>query len=194
MIRGVKRLVRLLFTLAAIVSALLCLASAALWVRSYWRYDEVAWSRQSPFGPPGENTNISVVSESGQIAMNYQHYGWLTNITIDGTPVGPPLTRTQWTTMTAIRRRYSGMTTFGFAHGEIVRADLVSRNVLIPHWSLFAVTAPLPVVAVLLRRRRRRRELVAAGRCHACGYDLRATPDRCPECGAVPLTVSAGRP
>jgi len=35
---------------------------------------------------------------------------------------------------------------------------------------------------ILARQRQRRRHNF----CGNCGYDLRATPDRCPECGAVP--------
>ena len=48
-----------------------------------------------------------------------------------------------------------------------------------------AVASAAPL-AIALRRRRARR-MLAARQCVKCGYDLRATPDRCPECGmAVP--------
>jgi hypothetical protein len=41
------------------------------------------------------------------------------------------------------------------------------------------------------KARERRR---AAGLCARCGYDLRATPDRCPECGTVVDDVRRASP
>ena len=53
----------------------------------------------------------------------------------------------------------------------------------VPYWLLLAAAILLPGFALLSAWRRSHR--LKLGLCLACGYDLRATPDRCPECGTV---------
>jgi hypothetical protein len=53
----------------------------------------------------------------------------------------------------------------------------------IPYWIIILPTAILPIL--WLRHRRRRRFRAKAGHCLACGYDLRESKDKCPECGAA---------
>jgi hypothetical protein len=50
---------------------------------------------------------------------------------------------------------------------------------------LWAVGACLAVPFYWIVRRVRRRERDVDGHCPACGYDLRASFERCPECGAA---------
>jgi hypothetical protein len=50
--------------------------------------------------------------------------------------------------------------------------------------------ASLPAVRVL--KKIRRRDRLATEVCRECGYDLRATPERCPECGRVVSAFAGG--
>ncbi len=55
-------------------------------------------------------------------------------------------------------------------------------RVCLPLYFLF-IPAIWQMIGYGLRRRRNR---FRVGVCPRCGYDLRASPDRCPECGEVP--------
>ena len=55
-----------------------------------------------------------------------------------------------------------------------------SGALYLPFWLMTAATA----LAWMAFYRRSRKPHVM-GHCPACGYDMRATPDRCPECGAA---------
>jgi hypothetical protein len=57
----------------------------------------------------------------------------------------------------------------------------VKHSAVVPAWPGAIALAVLPAVWLSQAARRRRR--ARTGRCLTCGYDLRATPDRCPECG-----------
>jgi len=81
----------------------------------------------------------------------------------------------------------SGMGRIGFFSGrQSKNTDIphYSRSVEIPDWLLLIVVSIPAQIAVVRFVRRSRRTV--KGYCAKCGYDLRATPDRCPECGTIP--------
>jgi len=61
-------------------------------------------------------------------------------------------------------------------------------RLFIRHWLILLVSIVIAAFASLpyITIDRRRSWRLKHGLCLKCGYDLRATPDRCPECGTVP--------
>ena len=64
---------------------------------------------------------------------------------------------------------------------DFKKSDPVLWSVAVPMWLPTVLLAGLPLRSLfrVVRAWRPRN----AGLCSACGYDLRASPDRCPECG-----------
>ena len=74
-------------------------------------------------------------------------------------------------------------TTFWNRRGFFFSNTANGFSIAFPYWLAAAVASVAPVS--ILWRAARRRYLPRRGLCPHCGYDLRATPGRCPECGTA---------
>ena len=63
----------------------------------------------------------------------------------------------------------------------------ISASLDVPVWQLVILFSVLPLIWLKTRLARTCRP--GDGFCAVCGYDLRATPERCPECGHVTKPV-----
>ena len=78
---------------------------------------------------------------------------------------------------------------FEFFDPRYARPRAAAWQIVVPLWAMLAAFSVLPALWLFRRRRLARRARL--GCCLCCGYDLCATPDRCPECGAVPAGAKA---
>jgi hypothetical protein len=73
---------------------------------------------------------------------------------------------------------------FGYLHYLDGSLPAEHWSIDIPEWFLICSPALLPAAWGVSRLRSQNR--ASPGVCMKCGYDLRATPNCCPECGTVP--------
>lgn len=185
------RIARLRRTAAATLafcalSASLC--TAALWWRSYGRGEGVTWqgrdgywNAESRHGElsfsvgrhPGAARRFHVEINEGVFYGRYQ-------------PGDPGRKDRVYATYPNVRLHWHG---YGFRAFHTLQEDDgydETWELAAPHW--LPLLLSLGVAGLWARRVYRRRTAETRGRlgfCPACGYDLRATPERCPECGAA---------
>jgi 4-amino-4-deoxy-L-arabinose transferase-like glycosyltransferase len=203
-----RRAARILFNAAAAISLLLCVATVAPWVRSYlvsdrlffqwyedaqdrsyWAQDTIKCGR----GGIGINRIVQSGERFPMLGPGYraEHQARFGSVPIHG------VTEAEYPNF------HVGVgddpVWGGFKRGAYAYADpgharprAYGWQVVVPLWAVLGPAVLFP--ALWGWRWRRLRKGHRAGLCPTCGYDLRATPDRCPECGAVPSAQDARLP
>ena len=160
---------RYLPKLASGLSLLLFAALAVVWVRSYLSGDKVGYRVGGT-----KREEISLSCFSGQLARSRS----VADVT------GPA--ERGWFRDPREPHRPGYDMGGGFAGFEYRRVAHPGRwlwEFRAPMWAVAGVLAAAPILQVARWGRGR----TSAGKlCPTCGYDLRATPERCPECGTIP--------
>ena len=177
----------MLLNAATAASLVLCVATAVFWVRSYAVEDYVGWSRPAAAGnlwsTRGEVVFVRVTPHEGRGPFDGANRPFHIRFP---PPAGASLGEVSARRVVPGLRRVAG-----FAYGAGAIPSYAGQAWIVPLWAPCAASAILPAIAAArlrLRRRLAARRHLRFGRCPTCGYDLRATPDRCPECG----TIAAG--
>lgn len=179
-----KRLTRTFVLLASLLSLLCGLVILVVWARSYWAAQYVG--RSTPTHWDGVLSMRGILRlEHGTYAADKPGWSYVTYAIKDRSGLWPELTT---------RDRGGGPLKrlgFGTAAIDYYSDGKMRRYALyLPHWAAALSFAILPTLTFSQAIRCRRRS--ARGRCPSCGYDLRATPDRCPECGTIPACIGSG--
>jgi hypothetical protein len=164
------------------VSMLLLAGTAGLWMRSHWMIDEISLKTRPAI-------RYELTSRNGSLRlMRHENADEPTPATWISTRRNPAAEK-DWD-LSALAQvgsiPYVSLGKAGFkaetgglwGPGYSVHAY---RAYSAPLWAFCAVFALWPMLRVGLGFRRRRG--FGENCCLKCGYDLRATPDRCPECG-----------
>jgi hypothetical protein len=199
---------RLLNLLTLLLLLLLCAAVAVLWVRSHYGSENVIWSVRARGDEwrHWEMTDAGVATRPGVLLVG-RVAEWV------GTAGDEPLAHRR----SRLRYNRGGVMVganvaparlgFGWARGASPPSANPRRPgrrvalLCVPWWSLL-LAACAPTLYRLLPSLRRLTRLAgrivhtppAAGLCNQCGYDLRATPDRCPECGTAARVRRSAEP
>lgn len=162
-----------------VMSLLLCVSTGGLWLRSYWVSDELVLSNEYTRETKLLSSSRGLICFSSAQFFNVGYGGpWFGHQT-ERPPRPVPWNQPSW-----LKRA-------GFGYETVAVPQTTQWWVASPLWFPLLL---LGLVAVLSGRqllRRIRADKDRGRRCVSCGYDLRATPDRCPECGTSVLKPAA---
>jgi hypothetical protein len=174
---------RRLSTLATLLSLLLCVATCALWAPTPFRSDTVGWAGWRD-EPNQLWHGFGLHSRRGYVLAHYfvadkVRFDDPTHLDGNQPDMLPHAFHHAWAPQTPPPSAFFRTRAIHFPRFHIY-------FVAAPHWAIAAPLAVAPLRRLILTLRHRRRRSNREGHCRTCGYDLRATPARCPECGTLP--------